>query len=302
MACRPGRLHDPTRRLIDYHPRTNGGIRVQESMKRIDTVLGEVAVAVHGSGSGPVPAIVMWPSLLMDHTLWAAQVEHFAARFTTVAIDPPGHGRSSPLTRTFTFDECAEVLRQVLDALGVQRGHVLGNSWGAMIGGTFAARYPDRIGCAILMNGTASPAPRGQRFEYRAMLAMARALGGIRPPLTRSVVRAFLGPTSLRQRPDVVRHVRAALPANDIRSVSFAVRSVVPLRPDQAALFATIRTPVLVVAGREDTTFPLPEVQRMAEAIPGAELRVLDDAAHLVALEVPESVNRLVQDFIDRNA
>ena len=244
----------------------------------------------------------MWPSLLMDHSLWAAQVEHFATRFTTVAIDPPGHGRSSPLTRTFTFDECADTLRDILDALGVESAHILGNSWGAMIGGTFAARYPGRTGCAILMNGTASAAPRRQKFEYGALLAMTRVLRGIRPPLTRSVVRAFLGPTSLRQRPTVVRHVLASARANDMRSVSFAVRSVVPLREDQAALFASIRTPVLVVAGREDATFPLPEVRRMAETIPGAELQVLDGAAHLVALEVPVAVNRLTQDFIDRHA
>jgi len=267
-------------------------------VQRITTPLGEVAVSVSGNG----PAIVMWPSLLMDHTLWTAQVEHFARRFTTVAVDPPGHGRSDGLTRTFTFDECAEVLRAILDGLGIERAHLLGNSWGAMIGGTFAARHPDRIGCAVLMNGTASPPPGRQRFEYRALLAIARLLRGIRPPLTRSVVRAFLGPTSLRERPAAVQHVLAAARAVDVRSVSYAIRSVVPMRPDQTDLFATIRTPVLVIAGREDATFPLPEVRRMAEAIPDAEFQVLDGAAHLVALEVPDVVNKLAEDFIDRTA
>ena len=267
---------------------------------RIETPLGEIAVTVRGNGSAAAPAIVMWPSLLMDHTLWAAQVEYFAGRYTTVAVDPPGHGRSDPLGRTFTFDECVDVITAILDSLGIERAHLLGNSWGAMIGGTFAARHPDRIGCAVLLNGTASAPPNRQRFEYKALLTMARLLGGIRPPLTRSVVRAFLGPTSLRERPAAVRHVRAAARAVDVRSVSYAIRSVVPLRPDQSELFGTIRTPVLVVAGREDPTFPLPEVRRMADVIPGAELQILDGAAHLVALEVPDAVNALVEDFIDR--
>jgi 3-oxoadipate enol-lactonase len=263
----------------------------------ITTPLGDVAVTISGNG----PAIVMWPSLLMDHTLWAAQVEHFAVRFTTVAVDPPGHGKSDPLTRTFTFDECADVLTAILDKLGLERAHLLGNSWGAMIGGTFAARHPERIGCAVLMNGTASAAPGRQRFEYGAMLATARLLGGIRPPLTRSVVRAFLGPTSLGERPAAVQHVQAAVRAVDVRSVSYAIRSVVPMRPDQTDLFATIRTPVLVLGGREDATFRLPEVRRMARAIPDAEFQVLDGAAHLVALEVPDVVNKLAEDFIDGN-
>lgn len=270
-----------------------------ERIVRVDTVLGELSVAVREGGG--TAAMLMWPSLLMDHTLWAAQAEHFSAGFTTIAVDPPGHGASAPLHRTFTFDECAETIRQILDALGVQRAHLLGNSWGAMIGGTFAARYPDRIGCAVLMNGTSSAAPGRQRFEYNALLAVARIMRGLRPPLTRSVVDAFLGPTSRRERPEAVKTVLTTARAQDFRSVAHAVRSVVLLREDQGTLFGTIRTPVLVVAGREDATFPVPEAERMAEAIPGAELVVLDGAAHLVALEVPETVNKLTQEFIDRH-
>ncbi|WP_346384420.1 alpha/beta hydrolase [Nocardioides sp.] len=273
-----------------------------ERQEYVETVLGELAVWVRRPDSPNPTAMVMWPSLLMDHTLWSAQAEHFADRFTTVTIDPPGHGRSSPLTRTFSFVECATALRQVLDALDLPKAHVLGNSWGAMIGGTFTALHPDRVGCAVLMNGTASPAPLRQRLEYGALLAAARVLRGIRPPLTRSVLKAFLGPTSLHERPDVVRHVLDVAQANNVRSASYAIRSVVPLRPDQTELFATIRTPVLVIAGREDATFPVPELERMAAAIPTAELQIIEGAAHLVALEVPDQVNKIIDDFLVERA
>ena len=56
---------------------------------------------------------------------------------------------------------------------------------------------------------------------------------------------------------------------------------------------------MLVVAGREDATFPLPELRAMAGAIPDAELVVLEDAAHLAALEVPDRVNALLTQFLD---
>lgn len=264
----------------------------------IDTTLGKLRVGVKGSG----PAIVLWPSLLMDRTLWDAQVEHFSPRFTTIALDPPGHGASSLLTRDFTFDECASCVVEVLDALDVDRAHLLGNSWGAMVGGVFAARHADRVGCSVLMNGTASTAPLRQRIEYGALLQAVRLLGGFRPPLTRSVIRAFLGPTSRRTRPEAVRTVLDVARRNDVASARHAVRSVVPDRPDHHALFATIRTPVLVIAGREDATFPLDELRSMADAIPTSELVVLDDAAHLVALEVPETVNSLVDRFLAERA
>lgn len=264
----------------------------------VPTVLGRVRVRADGDG----PAMLMWPSLLMDGELWAAQTAHFADRFTVLVVDPPGQGASEPLTRGFTFEECATVIEQILDHFGLPRAHVLGNSWGGMIGGTFAALHPDRAGVSVLMNATASTAGRYQQIEYAAMLRAAKLLGGIKPPLMRSVLRAFLGPTSLRTRPEVVRAVRRSLSRVDIGSASWAVRSVVPDRPDQRELFAHISTPVLVIAGEEDATFPASETRVMAEAIPGASFVVIDGAAHLAALEVPDQVNQLVDDFLTEHA
>jgi 3-oxoadipate enol-lactonase len=76
------------------------------------------------------------------------------------------------------------------------------------------------------------------------------------------------------------------------------VTSVVPRRPDQRELFASIKAPVLVVAGREDATFPVAETQAMADAIPGARFVVLERTAHLAALENPVEVNALIEDFL----
>lgn len=262
----------------------------------MDTALGQLRVRVGGAGE----TILFWPSLLMTGDMWSAQARHFADRYRVVLVDPPGHGDSERLTRTFTFDECARCIVDVLDALGVDRAHVVGNSWGGMIGGTFAARHPDRVGRSILMNCTASAAGLGQRVEYGALLRMAQWLGGIRPPLTRSVLRAFLGPTTLRTRPAVVSYVRDTVRADDVTSCAWAVRSVVPRRPDQRALLSRITTPVLVVAGAEDATFPTAETKAMADAIPGAAFVVLDGVAHLAGLEDPDLVNRVVDDFLRR--
>lgn len=264
----------------------------------IDTTLGRLRVQVSGSG----PAMLFWPSLLMTGDMWAAQARHFGERYRVILVDPPGHGGSSALSATFTFDQCARTIADVLDGLGETRAHVVGNSWGGMIGATFAARHPDRIGCAVLMNCTASPAGAAQRVEYGALLQAARLLGRIRPPLTRSVLKAFLGPTTFATRPEVVAAVRTSVQAVDIGSASWAVRSVVPRRPDQRSLLATVRTPVLVVAGTEDSTFPLAETKAMADAIPGASLLVLDGVAHLAALENPSLVNAVIDDFLaERN-
>jgi 3-oxoadipate enol-lactonase len=267
---------------------------VPESL--IDTVLGAVRVQVRGSGE----ALMFWPSLLMTGDMWVAQADHFSADRQVILVDPPGHGGSQRLTAPFSFDDCARCIVDILDGLDVERAHFIGNSWGGMIGGTFAANYPDRVGRAVLMNCTASAAGARQKFEYGFLLRMAKLLGGIRPPLTRSVLKAFLGPTTFATRPDVVAFVRDSVQAVDVNSSAWAVRSVVPNRPDQRALLSGVTTPVLVVAGAEDATFPLTETIAMAAAIPGAATAVLEGVAHLAGLENPPLVSELIEGFVFR--
>lgn len=263
---------------------------------RLPTKLGRIRVEVRGDGE----TILFWPSLLMTGRMWTAQAQEFEPDHRVILVDPPGHGGSEKLTAPFSFADCADTVADILDGVGVERAHFVGNSWGGMIGGTFAASYPDRIGRAVLMNCTASAAGMRQKVEYGLLLQMARALGGIRGPLTRSVLSAFLGPTTFRTRPEVVAFVRDATHRVDVDSAAWAVKSVVPRRPDQRALLARVSAPVLVVAGDEDATFPIEETIAMADAIPAAEVTVLDGVAHLAALENPRLVNTLIREFFAR--
>ena len=260
----------------------------------VDTVLGRIRLQIGGSGS----PIVFWPSLLMTGDMWYGVADGLIARRQVVLVDPPGQGGSQPLTRLFSFDDCARCVVDILDGLGIDKAHFVGNSWGGMIGGTFAATYPERIGGAVLMNCTAGRASVRQKVQFAVLLALAKWTGGMGTLLNRPVLKAFLGPTTFRQRPEVVAHVRNTVKAVDVASVSWAVKSVVPRRPDQRALLGAIKTPVLVVGGAEDVTFPPREAIAMAAAIPGSSVRVLDGVAHLAGLEDPTLVSALVEQFL----
>ncbi|MFF2551250.1 alpha/beta fold hydrolase [Nocardia sp. NPDC058058] len=262
----------------------------------IHTALGRIYVDIAGSGE----PILLLPSLLTDHTLFAAQIRHFGDRYTTIAVDPPGQGGSAHLHRQFSFEESADCYLRILDELAIPRAHIIGNSWGAMIGGTLAATHPDRVACAILINGTASPAPAWDRRKLALSAHLSRRLGRMAFPRT-LVVPRFLGATTIRERPELVDDFLTILARNNPRSAGFAVQSIVVNRPDQHALFTRIHSPVLIITGSEDISFPIPEVRRMARAIPGAEFAVLDHIGHLAAYEAPEVVNRLAADFLTRH-
>jgi 3-oxoadipate enol-lactonase len=260
----------------------------------VDTVLGRIRLQIGGSGS----PIVFWPSLLMTGDMWHGVADSLIARRQVILVDPPGQGGSQSLTDFFSFDDCARCVVDILDSLGLDKVHFVGNSWGGMIGATFAATYPERIGGAVLMNCTAGRAGLRQKLEFAVLLRVAKWTGGIGSLLNRSVLKAFLGPTTMRERPDVVVHVSTTVKSVNIASASWAVKSVVPRRPDQRALLARIQTPVMVVGGAEDATFPPRDAIEMANAIPNASIRVLDGVAHLAGLEDPPLVSALVEQFL----
>jgi 3-oxoadipate enol-lactonase len=260
----------------------------------VDTVLGRIRLQIGGSGS----PIVFWPSLLMTGDMWHGVADNLIASRQVILVDPPGQGGSQSLTDFFSFDDCARCVADILDGLGLDKAHFVGNSWGGMIGATFAATYPERIGGAVLMNCTAGRASLRQKLEFAVLLRVAKWTGGIGSLLNRSVLKAFLGPTTMRERPDVVAHVSNTVKSVNIASAWWAVKSVVPRRPDQRALLGRIHTPVMVVGGAEDATFPPRDAIDMAKAIPNASIRVLDGVAHLAGLENPPLVSALVEQFL----
>lgn len=264
------------------------------TIHRIDTVLGVISVQVSGAGQ----AMVCWPSLLMNSEMWRAQAEHFSGRYRVVLIDSPGHGASDPLSQYFTMEDCALCLSQILDALEISSCVLLGNSWGGMMGGVFAAIYPERIRAAVLMNCTASAVGFKQKLEFLAMTTVLRYCNKFPMFMVQRAVHAFAGETSERSKPDVVKFIRDTVSKVDPRSVQWAIRSVVAYRTDHHAQLRAIKCPVLVLAGEEDRTFPVPETKAMADAIPGGQFVVLPKIGHLAALEAPEVVNGVIDQFL----
>ena len=151
------------------------------------------------------------------------------------------------------------------------------------------------------MNCTASPAGTRQKLEYGFLLRMAGLLGGIRPPLTRSVLKAFLGPTTFTTRPDVVAFVRDTVQRVDMRSGALggSQRGARPARSARAAVPGDDAG----AGGRRCRGCDVPGARddwRWPRRSPTRRVAVLDGVAHLAALENPPLVNKLIGEFVFR--
>jgi pimeloyl-ACP methyl ester carboxylesterase len=95
-------------------------------------------------------AVVFIPGLGGDHHLWHHQLPAFAQHFRAIALDPRGAGQSDKPDLPYTIEEMADDVAGLLEALGIERAHVVGASMGGFIAQMFALRHPHRLGRLIL--------------------------------------------------------------------------------------------------------------------------------------------------------
>ncbi len=264
----------------------------------VPTRLGRTNVWVGGKSDGP--AMVFWPSLLVDSSMWRYQYEHYAPTYRVVLVDAPGAGKSEAVRRTFDLAECCDCLIAILDALGIERCYLIGTSWGALVGSVFAALHPKRLQAAVLINGSATPP---SAHEIGQMIELVTALEGmVTMPdwLVGATQSAFAGPTAEAGKPEFMDYLWCVL-NEDPTSVALAIRSVVIESKDRHALLSTIKdVPVLVLAGEEDRRFVVDEARTMADAIPGSQFAVIPHTGHLAARETPYLVNKEIDAFLAR--
>ncbi len=261
----------------------------------VPTNLGNIHLMISGSG----PTMFFWPSLLMDASMWEHQEKHFNKDYQVILMDGPCHGKSESINRHFSIEECALCLSQIMDYLKVDRGIIVGNSWGGMVGSVFAALYPHRTVGTVLMNCTASVAPLKQKMEFFMMALLSKKITHLPKVLVHNAVKAFIGISTEKNRKSVVTALVKKLGQVNIQSAKWAVESIVAARRDQHELLKQIKSPCLVIAGEEDRTFPVAEVHNMAKAIPGCTFEVLDGVGHSAAIENPQLVNERIDAFLN---
>jgi 3-oxoadipate enol-lactonase len=266
-------------------------------MATVNTILG--ALYVDDQGQPDEPTALLWPSLFTDHRMWRHQIAHLReAGWRTLALDPPGHGRSRGPGRGFTMDECAEAAVQVLDATGVRApAAVFGTSWGGFVAPRIAMLAPKRLSGMVLFNTSAE---RGTPLERTraTLLTKLLAVGALDKMTARMIVSGLLAPETRRREPELGAQLSEQFLTWDRRRFIATVRSVLVARDPVLDALPGLKVPALIVSGKEDHTLPSFHSQRMAQKLPDARHVEVSGAAHLVPLEAPHQANPLILDFL----
>ncbi len=256
------------------------------------------ALAVRLGGNDQKPAMVFWPSLMLDASMWHHQVAHYAPDYRIILIDPPGIGASAPLRRPISVADSVTCLRQILDALAIRTSIVIGSSWGALVAACFAADHPERLQAAIVTNGTAAPPTPEVTAQMTGLVAALEHCETAPDWLLPAVQQGFAGTTAERDKPEFMAYLGQVLQEDPV-SLANAMKGILLGREDLHPVMRRIRdVPVLIIAGAEDRIFDLDQSKSLAAAITGSEFVLLPETGHLAPTENPVAVNAAIDAFL----
>lgn len=235
------------------------------------------------------PALLLLNSIGTDLGLWDRVVPHLLADFRVVRMDTRGHGASDAPAGEYSLAMLAADAQAVLDAAGIQRARVCGVSLGGMVAMRLALDSPERVEGLVL--ACTSAAMDREAWETRRRTVLDQGLGAVEEMV---LGRFFSDPFRRTHRPEVetVRQGLRTLDPKGYAGCGAAIRDM-----DVLGALPSLRVPTLVIGGTKDISTPFDgHGSRIAEAIPGAEIAMLE-TAHLACLEAPLDFAAAVRSF-----
>jgi 3-oxoadipate enol-lactonase len=251
-------------------------------------------VIPHHTVTGPehAPALVLSNSLGSTLAMWDPQAPALAERFRLVRHDVRGHGQSPVPPPPYTIDDVGRDLIELLDHLEIERAHLAGLSLGGMTGMWLGIHAPERLDRLVLLCTSAKLGPP-ETWSDRAQLVREEGTAAV----AEAGVGRWLTEGFRHDNPDIAGELEAMIAAQP--DEGYAACCGVIEHMDLTGDLPRITAPTLVIAGAQDPATPPAHAERIAAGIPDARVAVLDPGAHLVNVEQPEAVTRLILEHLE---
>lgn len=233
-----------------------------------------------------------------------------ASQYRVISWDFPGFGRSEIRSKPYTVPVFAEAGFAFLDALGIEKAHLVGHSMGGGVSLVMARTNPSRVQSLIL----AGAATMGRSCPFIFRLFVLPGIGKVLSAPTRSGAKQalksmFVDYARVPEGLEEIWHQCSARPGRQqffldvLKSMTtFTGGQRRELVEANLAAMPSLTMPVLLIQGREDTAIAAQHSIAAAELIPGAQLEIIPSCGHFPQLEKAEEFNQALGAFLARHA
>jgi 2-hydroxymuconate-semialdehyde hydrolase len=245
---------------------------------------GEPVLLIHGSG----PGVTGWAN-------WRLTIPALAEKFRVIAPDIVGFGYTErPVDVQYNMETWLNHILGFMDALGIEKAHVIGNSFGGGLALAMAIRVPHRVGRLVLMGSAGLPFTLTDGLDrvwgYTPSIDNMRGLLDLfafdRNRVTDDLARMRYEASI---RPGIQEAFAQMFPAPRQNGVN-------GLASNEVAIKALPHT-TMIVHGREDKVIPLASSYELFSMIQNAQIHVFGQCGHWTQIEHAERFNKLISDF-----
>jgi len=251
----------------------------------------ELYYELHGPETAPVLALSN--GILMSTASWAFQTPAFSKHYRLLLYDCRGQWQSDHPDGPYSMELHADDLAALLDALGIERAHIGGISYGGEVAQAFALKYPARVRSLILADTVSEVGPE-LRMVVESWMAPARA--GDAPGFFNATVPWNFAPEFIRANPALLENARRRYALLDFPAVIRLCECFLGM--DLTERLGEIKAPTCIVAGERDLIKGPAYAEILRRAIPHAELHLVRGAGHAVCWERGNEFNTIILGFL----
>jgi pimeloyl-ACP methyl ester carboxylesterase len=258
--------------------------------------------------AGTGPALLLLHGLGCDHTTWHPVIASLARRYTVIAPDLLGHGRSDKPRADYSVGGYANGMRDLLTVLGIDKATVVGHSFGGGVAMQFAYQFPERTERMVLV------APGGIGREVTPAIR-AISLPGFQLAMGLATMPGLLQATKIGLRSlaatrmshvrdlDEVAEIVQHLSDRQARAaITHVVRAVVDWRGQVVTMadraYLTHAMPMCVIWGTDDRVIPSKHAELAKQIAPEATVEVIPNAGHFPHKDHPQRFVKILNDFV----
>jgi pimeloyl-ACP methyl ester carboxylesterase len=239
---------------------------------------------LHEGGSLLKPPLVLIHGAGGDHLSWPPELRRLPD-YRVISLDLPGHGKTQGPGRQSIQDYAHDVTK-FMDGLGLSRAVFVGHSLGGAVSLALALDYPNYVaGIGLISTGASLPIPSSviENAANRSTLPLA----------VKTLLDLSVGSQTAENLKGIIvkrlSEIRQTLLLDDLLACN---------QFNLSNCLNTIRTPVLVICGTEDKLTPIRFSEILSRGIPGAALQTIEGSGHLLVLEQPRRLAKLISVFL----
>ena len=246
------------------------------------------------AGSGDPVLLLHGVTYTGGGDVWLMNIGPIAQHFRVIAPDFLGWGLGDRLKTEYSFAYLVDFVRELQDALDIERSHVVGHSMGGWVSSVFAYESPNRVNKLVLVgSGGTRTRTIAQMTEFQ-------------PPDRAGILKQWQTHYGANADIDFEQMTDEAVAKTEIPAGLETYRGILRHMntPENRSRYNTLRrlakvkAPTLIIWGDNDEVNNVEMAHATKEVMPHARLEILPNTSHMVPMERPEEFNRLVIDFL----